>query len=133
MLDGVAGLLTYQAANYLTTGHNPPRMGNAHASIVPYGTFETLDGQLMLAVGNDDQWRRFCAVADRPELASDERFSTNPRRVDNRTLLWPIVADILRTRRATIGPRPSGRRPYPAAQCGRSARWLRTRSSKPAA
>ena len=60
MLDSVAGLLTYQAANYLTTGHNPPRMGNAHASIVPYGTFDTRDGQLMLAVGNDDQWRRFC-------------------------------------------------------------------------
>jgi crotonobetainyl-CoA:carnitine CoA-transferase CaiB-like acyl-CoA transferase len=98
MLDGVAGLLTYQAANYLTTGNNPPRMGNAHASIVPYGTFETRDGQLMLAVGNDDQWRRFCAVAGCPELAADERFSTNPRRVDNRAVLWPIVADIVRTR-----------------------------------
>jgi len=98
MLDGVAGLLTYQAANYLTTGNNPPRMGNAHASIVPYGTFDTLDGQMMLAVGNDDQWRRFCTVAGRPELAADECFSTNPRRVDNRALLWPIVTDILRTR-----------------------------------
>ena len=66
-------------------------MGNAHASIVPYGTFETRDGQLMLAVGNDEQWRRFCAAADVPDLAADERFSTNPRRVTNRDQLWPLV------------------------------------------
>jgi formyl-CoA transferase len=98
MLDSVAGLLTYQAANYLTTGHNPPRMGNAHASIVPYGTFDTRDGQLMLAVGNDDQWRRFCDSAGLSELATEERFSTNPQRVANRELLWPIVAGALRIR-----------------------------------
>ena len=98
MLDSVAGLLTYQAANYLATGDNPPRMGNAHASIVPYGTFETRDGQLMLAVGNDEQWRRFCAAADVPDLAADERFSTNPRRVTNRDHLWPLVTRVLKTR-----------------------------------
>ena len=98
MLDSVAGLLTYQAANYLATGDNPPRMGNAHASIVPYGTFETRDGQLMLAVGNDEQWRRFCAAADVPDLAADERFSTNPRRVTNRDQLWPLVTRVLKTR-----------------------------------
>jgi crotonobetainyl-CoA:carnitine CoA-transferase CaiB-like acyl-CoA transferase len=98
MLDSVAGLLTYQAANYLATGHNPPRMGNAHASIVPYGTFDTRDGQLMLAVGNDDQWRRFCEVAGLPELVIDPRFSTNPQRVANRDVLWPIVARALLVR-----------------------------------
>ena len=98
MLDSVAGLLTYQAANYLATGHNPPRMGNAHASIVPYGTFDTRDGQLMLAVGNDDQWRRFCDAAGLSELVSDPRFSTNPQRVENREVLWPIVARALRVR-----------------------------------
>jgi glutaryl-CoA transferase len=98
MLDSVAGLLTYQAANYLTTGHNPPRMGNAHASIVPYGTFDVRDGQLMIAVGNDDQWRRFCDSAGLSELTADERFATNPTRVANRALLWPIVADALRLR-----------------------------------
>ena len=98
MLDSVAGLLTYQAANYLTTGRNPPRMGNAHASIVPYGTFETRDGQLMLAVGNDDQWRRFCDAADLSELTADPRFSTNPQRVENRDVLWPLVARALRVR-----------------------------------
>ena len=98
MFDSVAGLLTYQAANYLATGHNPPRMGNAHASIVPYGTFDTRDGQLMLAVGNDDQWQRFCGVAGMPELANDVRFATNPQRVANRELLWPIVAQVLSAR-----------------------------------
>jgi crotonobetainyl-CoA:carnitine CoA-transferase CaiB-like acyl-CoA transferase len=98
MLDSVAGLLTYQAANYLATGHNPPRMGNAHASIVPYGTFDTRDGQLMLAVGNDDQWRRFCDVADLSELVADPRFSTNPQRVAHRDVLWPIVTRALLVR-----------------------------------
>jgi crotonobetainyl-CoA:carnitine CoA-transferase CaiB-like acyl-CoA transferase len=98
MLDSVAGLLTYQAANYLITGHNPPRMGNAHASIVPYGTFDTRDGQLMLAVGNDDQWRRFCDATGLSELTTDARFSTNPQRVENREVLWPIVARALRVR-----------------------------------
>ena len=63
MLDSVAALLTYHATAYLTTGESPPRMGNGHASIVPYNTFAAKDAPLMLAVGNDDQWRRFCAVA----------------------------------------------------------------------
>jgi len=98
MLDATASLLTYQAANYLATGDNPPRMGNAHASIVPYGTFEVRDGLLMLAVGNDDQWLRFCEVAGLSELAGDERYATNPQRVVNRGLLQPIVARVLRGR-----------------------------------
>jgi formyl-CoA transferase/CoA:oxalate CoA-transferase len=98
MLDSVAGLLTYQAANYFATGDNPPRMGNAHASIVPYGTFDVRDGQLMLAIGNDDQWRRFCDAADLPELARDARFATNPQRVANRDVLLPLLMPVLRTR-----------------------------------
>lgn len=98
MFDSVAALLTYQAANYLATGTNPPRMGNAHASIVPYGTFETRDGQLMLAIGNDDQWRRFCDAASLPDLAADPRFVTNPQRVANRHQLLPMVSRMLKTR-----------------------------------
>ena len=98
MFDSVAALLTYQAANYLATGTNPPRMGNAHASIVPYGTFETRDGQLMLAIGNDDQWRRFCDAAFLPDLAADPRFVTNPQRVANRHQLLPMVSRMLKTR-----------------------------------
>jgi crotonobetainyl-CoA:carnitine CoA-transferase CaiB-like acyl-CoA transferase len=98
MLDSVAGLLTYQAANYFATGEDPPRMGNAHASIVPYGTFDVRDGQLMLAVGNDDQWRRFCRVAGLGDIAGDARFSTNPQRVAHRAALVPILAPILKSR-----------------------------------
>jgi crotonobetainyl-CoA:carnitine CoA-transferase CaiB-like acyl-CoA transferase len=98
MLDSVAGLLTYQAANYFATGENPPRMGNAHASIVPYGTFDARDGQLMLAVGNDDQWRRFCRVAGLAEIADDGRFATNPQRVAHRDTLLAILTPILASR-----------------------------------
>lgn len=98
MLDSVAALLTYQTTAHLATGDNPPRMGNAHASIVPYDTFDARDGQLILAVGNDDQWRRFCAAAGLPDLAADERFATNPQRVVHRHLLQPILARVMRTR-----------------------------------
>jgi formyl-CoA transferase/CoA:oxalate CoA-transferase len=98
MLDSVAGLLTYQAANYFATGENPPRMGNAHASIVPYGTFDVRDGQLMLAIGNDDQWGRFCRVARIDNLAGDARFATNPQRVAHRDALLSILAPVLKSR-----------------------------------
>ena len=63
MLDAVAALLTYQAGNYFATGKVPARLGNRHPTIVPYETFAASDGDFVLAVGNDDQWRRFCAVA----------------------------------------------------------------------
>ena len=98
MLDSVAALLTYHATAYLTSGRNAPRMGNGHASIVPYNTFAAKDAPIMLAVGNDDQWRRFCAVADRLDLAADARFATNAQRVQNRVLLEPLVGSILETR-----------------------------------
>ncbi|MBI2189059.1 MAG: CoA transferase [Acidobacteria bacterium] len=98
MHDSVAALLTYQAAGVLATGKNPPRMGNAHESIVPYGTFDVADGLLMLAVGNDDQFRRFCDRAGLPALADDPRFATNPQRVAHRHVLLPLLAPILKTR-----------------------------------
>jgi crotonobetainyl-CoA:carnitine CoA-transferase CaiB-like acyl-CoA transferase len=98
MHDSVAALLTYQAAGCLATGNNPPRMGNAHESIVPYGTFDVRDGLLMLAVGNDDQFRRFCEAAGVSSLAADERFATNPERVAHRDALVPLVAPVLRSR-----------------------------------
>jgi len=74
MLDTVAALLTYQAGNYFASGRVPARLGNRHPSIVPYETFSASDGDFVLAVGNDDQWRRFCTVAELPE---DPRFATN--------------------------------------------------------
>jgi crotonobetainyl-CoA:carnitine CoA-transferase CaiB-like acyl-CoA transferase len=98
MLDSMAALLTYQASAYFATGTQPPRMGNAHLSIVPYSTFDARDGQIMLAVGNDDQWRRFCDIAGLCELATDERFATNSQRVINRAALQPILERVIRTR-----------------------------------
>jgi crotonobetainyl-CoA:carnitine CoA-transferase CaiB-like acyl-CoA transferase len=98
MHDSVAALLSYQAAGWLATGRNPPRMGNAHESIVPYGTFDAADGPLMLAVGNDDQFRRFCEAAGLPALAGDARFATNPQRVAHRDVLLPLLAPVLKAR-----------------------------------
>ena len=98
MLDATAALLTYQAANYFVTGRAPERLGNRHPTIVPYETFETADGEFVLAVGNDDLWRRFCTVAELSDLASDPRFVTNRGRVEYYDELKPILADRLRTR-----------------------------------
>jgi crotonobetainyl-CoA:carnitine CoA-transferase CaiB-like acyl-CoA transferase len=99
MLDSVAALLTYHATAYLTSGEDLPRMGNGHASIVPYNIFPAQDGPFVLAVGNDDQWRRFCVAAERLDLATDQRFATNAQRVENRALLEPIVGRIVETRK----------------------------------
>ena len=93
MLDATVALLTYQAGNYFASGKVPARLGNRHPSIVPYETFSALDGEFVLAVGNDEQWRRFCAVA---ELPADERFTTNRQRVSGYDSLRPFVADRLR-------------------------------------
>jgi crotonobetainyl-CoA:carnitine CoA-transferase CaiB-like acyl-CoA transferase len=93
MLDATVALLTYQAGNYFASGKVPARLGNRHPSIVPYETFTASDGEFVLAVGNDEQWRRFCAVAGLPE---DERFATNSQRVSAYDALRPFVADRLR-------------------------------------
>jgi crotonobetainyl-CoA:carnitine CoA-transferase CaiB-like acyl-CoA transferase len=83
---------------YLTGGAVPPRQGNAHLQIVPYQAFATADDWLILAVGNDGQWLRFCEAAERPDLAADPRFATNVLRVQNRTELVPLVEIELRGR-----------------------------------
>ena len=93
MLDSVMALLTYQAGNFFASGRVPGRLGNRHPSIVPYETFAASDGEFVLAVGTDDQWRKFCAVAG---LAEDPRFATNRQRVTGYDDLRPIVADRLR-------------------------------------
>jgi crotonobetainyl-CoA:carnitine CoA-transferase CaiB-like acyl-CoA transferase len=93
MLDATVALLTYQAGNYFASGKVPARLGNRHPSIVPYETFTAADGEFVLAVGNDEQWRRFCTVAALPE---DERFATNRQRVSGYDALRPFVADRLR-------------------------------------
>lgn len=93
MLDSVAALLTYQAGIYFATGSAPTRLGNRHPTIVPYETFTAADGEFVLAVGNDDLWRRFCTVAG---LDLGERFATNRQRVSAYDELRPILAARLR-------------------------------------
>ena len=92
MLDSVAALLTYQAGIVFATGTSPGRLGNRHPSIAPYDTFETADGPLVLAVGNDDQWGRFCNVVPGLDaLQVDPRFATNAGRVRHYDALEPAI------------------------------------------
>ncbi|HLB76776.1 MAG TPA: CaiB/BaiF CoA-transferase family protein [Candidatus Dormibacteraeota bacterium] len=91
LLDVQIACLANQASNYLAGQQVPRRMGNAHPNIVPYQDFPTADGDIILAVGNDEQFARFCAVAGHPEWANDERFSTNPQRVAHRAVLVPLL------------------------------------------
>ena len=86
------------AQAYLTTGTVPPRQGNAHLQIVPYQLFATADGYIVLAVGNDGQWQRFCDAAGCPELAGDSRFQSNTDRVRHRKELIPKLEAVLRQR-----------------------------------
>ncbi len=96
LLDSELAWLANVGSSYLVSGEVPARYGNAHASIVPYETFATSDDWLILAVGNDRQWKRFCKAVDRPDLMADTRFATNEERVLNRAILVPQVADIIR-------------------------------------
>jgi formyl-CoA transferase len=98
LLDSEVAMVANLGSNYLISGKAPGRMGNAHQNIVPYQSFATADGHMILAVGNDNQFSKFCSVAGRPELAQDPRFATNPDRVRNRLTLVPIVGEIMRTR-----------------------------------
>jgi crotonobetainyl-CoA:carnitine CoA-transferase CaiB-like acyl-CoA transferase len=91
LLDVQVACLANQAMNYLTTGTPPRRLGNAHPNIVPYQDFPTADGDFILTVGNDGQFRKFCEVAGLTALADDPRFSTNKARVANRTELIPLI------------------------------------------
>jgi crotonobetainyl-CoA:carnitine CoA-transferase CaiB-like acyl-CoA transferase len=91
LLDVQVACLANQAMNYLATGQNPQRLGNAHPNIVPYQDFPTADGYMILAIGNDGQFARFCAEAGQPSLAEDGRFATNRARVENRAVLIPLL------------------------------------------
>ena len=92
LLDCQVGVLANQAANYLASGVPPKRMGNGHANVVPYQAFATADGQLVIAVGNDGQFRKLCAVLGEPAWSEDARFATNAARLANRTALIPLLA-----------------------------------------
>lgn len=98
LLDTQVAMLANLGANYLTTGIAPQRVGNAHQNIVPYQVFEVADGHLILAVGNDGQFARFCDVAGRPDLARDPRYARNAGRVRERATLVPMLAALMKTR-----------------------------------
>ncbi|WP_431482985.1 CaiB/BaiF CoA transferase family protein [Pseudomonas solani] len=91
LLDVQVACLANQAMNFLTTGNAPRRLGNAHPNIVPYQDFPTADGDFILTVGNDGQFRKFCEVAGHREWADDSRFSSNKARVANRAELIPLI------------------------------------------
>ena len=98
LLDAQVAMLANQNMNYLTTGQAPARRGNAHPNIVPYQTFATADGHVILAIGNDAQFRRFCELAGCGALADDARFAANRDRVANRAALVPLLEPLLRQR-----------------------------------
>ena len=104
LLDTQVAMLANLGANYLVSGKVPGRAGNAHQNIVPYQVFEVApaaDGSkdhLILAVGNDGQYAKFCAVAGRPDLSQDPRFAKNSERVRNRAVLVPILEEVMRSR-----------------------------------
>jgi crotonobetainyl-CoA:carnitine CoA-transferase CaiB-like acyl-CoA transferase len=98
LLDTQVAMLANLGANYLTTGVAPQRMGNAHQNIVPYQVFEVADGHLILAVGNDSQFAKFCEVAGQPGLAADPRFARNADRVRHRAELVPMLAALMKAR-----------------------------------
>ena len=95
MLDVGVSFLANQAMNYLVSGKPPRRNGNAHPNIQPQDVFRARDGYLVLAVGNDDQFARFCEVLGRGDLAQDERFKTNAARVRNNAVLTPLLVEAL--------------------------------------
>ena len=98
LLDVGMAVLANQAAGFLATGQAPGRMGNSHPSLAPYQDFPTQDGNMLLAIGNDGQFQRFCAAANQPQWASDPRYATNTLRVQNRTALIPAMEAVTRTR-----------------------------------
>jgi len=97
MLDSVAALLSYQAGLQFA-GQAPRRMGNRHPTIAPYDSFDTADGGMVLAVGNDDQWQRFCTVAGLASLASRPEYRDNPGRVRHYDAIRAVIAEAMRTR-----------------------------------
>jgi crotonobetainyl-CoA:carnitine CoA-transferase CaiB-like acyl-CoA transferase len=98
LFDSAVAMLSVIDMNYLVSGVAPRRAGNAHQNIVPYEAFRCADGHLILAVGNDSQFAKFCAIAGRTEWASDPRFAKNADRVQNRETLVPMVAAVLAAR-----------------------------------
>jgi CoA:oxalate CoA-transferase len=100
LLESLLPSLAYHASTYLLAGQTPTRLGNRHPSLAPYETFEAADGYVIVAVGSESLWRSFCRAVARPELAEDERFATNAKRVVNYEALRGVLAPLMKTRPA---------------------------------
>lgn len=98
LVDATMAWLVNQGLNYLTSGVSPTRAGNAHPNIVPYQVFATADGHVIVAVGNDSQYARFCDYLGQPDWATDPRYATNTARLAQRDTLVPMIAEVLATR-----------------------------------
>jgi crotonobetainyl-CoA:carnitine CoA-transferase CaiB-like acyl-CoA transferase len=98
LFDVAVSTLANQALNYLVSGKTPIQSGNAHPNVVPYQAFATLDGHLILAVGNDSQFARFAALVGRDEWCEDARFTTNTARIENRAALIPEITQLMALR-----------------------------------
>ena len=98
LLECSIASLVNVANNYLIGGIVPKRYGNQHPNIVPYQAFKTSDGYIIIGVGNEEQWKRFCEVIEKPELATDERFINNARRLENRDILIPMLEKIIESK-----------------------------------
>ena len=101
LLDVQVACLANQSMNYLYSGNSPKRMGNAHPNTVPYQDFPTADGHMILAIGNDGQFAKFCAAAERAQWAQDPRFRTNSARVTHRSQLIPLMREVTLERTTT--------------------------------
>ena len=98
LFDVAVAVMANQAMNYLATGTPPVRTGNMHPNLVPYQVFDCADGHIIIATGNDAQYRRLCAVLDRPDLATDPDFATNGDRIAHRDRLADLLTEVTRTR-----------------------------------
>ncbi|WP_099157627.1 CaiB/BaiF CoA transferase family protein [Virgibacillus ndiopensis] len=101
LYDSAVSALVNIGSNYLMSGKIPTALGNHHANIVPYQTFQTMDGEMVIAVGNDNQFKSLCNILKKPEFTNDERFLTNPSRVKYRDELVPLLQEVLLTKPTT--------------------------------
>lgn len=97
LYDTAVSSLVNIGSNYLMSGEIPQALGNSHANIVPYQTFKTADGQMVIAVGNDNQFISLCKILGKPEFAEDERFKTNASRVEHREIIVPLLQEVFLT------------------------------------
>jgi len=98
MFDGMLNLLSYMGTHYLNTGEVPSPQGSAHEFTVPWQAFQARDGYIVIATRQENFWHKLCAVLGKPGLATDPRFATNPKRLEHRAALIPLIEGILRTR-----------------------------------